>query len=137
VRRVAAQVEVANYVDVINARRGLLEPTQVRRLTLRGVIHAGATRLTLPERVVRQLGLPSRGKIRVRYANRAMVTRDAVPDVHVRLLGRDGVFTAIAEPKRRTALIGAIVLTDLDIVMDRTGRQLAPRNRRYVITEIE
>jgi predicted aspartyl protease len=137
VGRFAVQFEVANHVDVVDAQRGLLPPDKVRRLTLSGVVDSGATRLVLPAKVVQQLGLPPQGKVKVRYANNETATRDAVKGVHVQLLGRDGVFTAVVEPKRRTALIGAIVLEDLDFVVDCTGQRLVPRDPRYVVSELE
>src|SRR2546423_46754 len=117
IRPFKVSFEVANEQDIILAERGLLEQDQVRRLTLLGIVNPRATRVTrlaLPDKVVNQLGLVSKGKVKVRYANNEMATRDAVKGVYVRLLGRDGVFTAVVEPKRRTALIGAIVLEDLD-----------------------
>jgi len=137
VGRFAVQFEVANLVDVVHARSGLLEPDKVRRMTIAGVVDSGATRLVLPEKIVKQLGLPLRGKVKVRYANNETATRDAVKEVYVQLLGRDGVFTAVVEPKRRKALIGAIVLEDLDFVVDCTGQQLVPRDPRFVVSEIE
>jgi hypothetical protein len=63
--------------------------------------------------------------------------RDAVKGVYVKLLGRDGVFTAVVEPKRRSALIGAIVLEDLDFVVDCTSQKLVPRDPRFVVSELE
>ena len=95
-----------------------------------------ATRLVLPESVVRQLRLSSREKVKVRYANEKKATREAVKDVHVELLGRDGVFTAIVEPKRRDALIGAIILEDLDFIIDRIHQKLVPRDPRFVVSDI-
>jgi hypothetical protein len=53
------------------------------------------------------------------------------------LLGHDGVFTAVVEPKRKTALIGAIVLEDLVFLVDRTLQQLVPRDPRFIVSEIE
>ncbi|TMQ34983.1 MAG: hypothetical protein E6K70_04745 [Planctomycetota bacterium] len=137
VGRFAVQFEVANNGDLVVAQRGLLEPEKVRRVTISGVVDSGATRLVLPESVVKKLGLSSQGKVKVRYANRQTETRDAVKEVHVRLQGRDGVFTAVVEPKRRTALIGAIVLEDLDFVVDCTQQRLVPRDPRFVVSEIE
>jgi len=87
--------------------------------------------------VAKQLGLPLKEKIKVRYANNQTATRDAVKDVYVQIQGRNGNFTAIVEPRRRTALIGAIVLEDLDFVVDCTRQRLVPRDPRYVISEIE
>jgi hypothetical protein len=47
------------------------------------------------------------------------------------------VFTAVVEPNRKTALIGAIVLEDLDFLVGCTGQRLIPRDPRYVVSEIE
>jgi predicted aspartyl protease len=128
---------VANHVDVINAEQGLLPPEKVRRLTIKGTVDSGSTKLVLPEKVVRQLGLPITGQVQVTYANRETATRDSVKGVYVRLLGRDGVFNASVEPKRRTALIGAIILEDLDFLVDCTHQQLVPRDPRMITAEIE
>jgi predicted aspartyl protease len=137
VGRFAVRFDVANNEDVIDARRGLLEPAKVRRLTISGLVDCGATRLVLPATVAAKLGLPSKGKVRVRYADNRTATRDAVHGVHVELLGREGVFTAVVEPNRRRALIGAIVLEDLDFVVDCTLQRLVPRHPRYIVSEIE
>ncbi len=137
VGRFAVEFEVANHTDMVDVERGLLAPDKVRRQTISGVVDSGATHLVLPEKVVKQLGLPLRGKVRVRYANNTTATRPTVNDVEVQLLGRDGVFAAVVEPKRRTALIGAIVLEHLDFLVDCAHQRLVPRDPRFVITEIE
>ena len=137
VGRFAVEFEVANHEDVVLAQRGLLELDKVRRQKLSGVVDSGVSRLVLPGKVARQLGLPLRGKVKVRYANNQTARRDAVGDAQVELLGRHGVFTAVVEPKRRSALIGAIVLEDLDFVVDCTQQRLVPRDPRYVVSEIE
>jgi predicted aspartyl protease len=137
VGRFAVEFEVANLGDILRARDGILAKEKVRRLTMSGVVDSGATRLVLPQVVVKQLGLPTKGKVKVRYANNQTATRDAVKEVFVRILDRDGVFTAVVEPKRKTALIGAIVLEDLDFVVDCTQQRLVPRDPRFVVSEIE
>ncbi len=135
--RFAVEFELANNIDVTDAERGLLAPDKVRRVTIKGTVDPGATRLVLPAKVVQQLGLPSKGKVQVRYANRETAVRDVVKAAFVKLLRRDGVFTAVVEPKRRTALIGAIVLEELDLLVDCTNQRLIPRNKRIVVNEIE
>src|SRR5262249_38276235 len=116
--RFHVQIEVANNRDVLRAEEGLLDPAKVRRRKVRGLVDCGAARLVLPAAVLKKLGLPVTKQVRVRYADRRSKIRDAYSNVYLDLLGRTGVFTAIAEPKRRTALIGAIVLEDLDFIID-------------------
>jgi predicted aspartyl protease len=135
--RFAVEFEVANNTDMELVRGGALQNEKVRRVTIRGVVDSGATRLVLPGKVVEKLGLIPSAKVRVRYANNARAVRDAVKGVFVKLLGRDGVFTAVVEPKRRSALIGAIVLEDLDFVVDCTSQKLVPRDPRFVVSELE
>jgi clan AA aspartic protease len=135
--RFAIEFKVANNNDIVAAQLGVLAPEKVRRLTIRGVVDSGATRLVLPQAVVKKLGLPTSGSIRVRYADRREARRAKVTGVHVEILGRDGIFTAAVEPKRRSALIGAIVLEDLDYLVDCANQRLVPRDPRYVVSEIE
>lgn len=135
--RFSVEFEVANYQDVVRAKLGLLPAEKVRRVTLRGVVDSGATRLVLPQAVAKRLGLPISRKIKVRYADGRAGTRDLADDAHVELQGRYGNFSAVVEPKRTEALIGAIVLEDLDFVADCMLQKLVPRDPRFIVSEIE
>jgi predicted aspartyl protease len=137
VGRFSVEIEVANYGDLALAERGLLPADQVRRETIHGLVDSSATRLVLPEAVVKRLGLPLSTAVNVRYADGRRAKRRAVKGVFVRLLGRDSTFTAICEPKRETALIGAIVLEDLDLLVDCVAQQVVPRDPRGETFEIE
>lgn len=137
VGRFSIEFQVANRGDVIKARDGLLAEDQVRRTTIRGVVDSGAGRLVLPKSVVEQLGLPLARKVKVRYADGRTRTRDTAEDVQVEIQGRQGTFTAVVEPTRSEALIGAIVLEDLDFLVDCLHQTLVPRDPRFVISEIE
>jgi len=135
--RFKVEIDVANYEDMVLARAGNLAVEKVRRTRIQGVVDSGAARLVLPKGLVIQLGLPAAGKARVRYADQRRATRNKVKDVWLKLLGREGTFNAIVEPKRKDALIGAIVLEDLDLVVDCTTQTLHPRDPKWIISEIE
>lgn len=137
VGRVVTEFEVANFGDIEAARRGLMDADRVRRLRIKGVMDSGAVRFVLPRAIIEQLGLPLTGKTRVRYADGRTATRPTAQGVYVELLGRSSTFTAIAEPNRDSALIGAIVLEDLDLLVDCTHNRLVPRDPRGPIYEIE
>ena len=137
VGRFSVDIEVANNDDLALVRRGLLRSEQVRRETISGVVDSGATKLVLPLALVKRLGLPLGDPIKVRYADGRCVQRKGVEGVYVQLLGRHGTFTAISEPKRETALIGAIVLEDLDLVVDCVDQRLIPRDPSGATYEIE
>jgi predicted aspartyl protease len=122
---------------MVLADNGDIAADKVRRLTISGVVDPGATRLVLPQAVVKKLGLPIQGKYKVRYADRRRAERNLAREAYVDLQGRTSIFNAIVEPKRKTALIGAIVLEDLDFLVDCTNQRLVPRDPTGPVTEIE
>jgi predicted aspartyl protease len=135
--RFSVDFEVANHEDIVRARIGLITDKQVRRVKLRGVVDPGATRLVLPKKVADRLGVDVIEKVKVRYADRSVGKRDLVGDVYVQVQGRRGVFSAIVGPKRRSALIGAIILEDFDFMVDCANQRLVPRDPRFIVSEIE
>ncbi|MSR58749.1 MAG: aspartyl protease [Planctomycetaceae bacterium] len=135
--RVTVDFVVTNLEDVIRANSGEIPREKVRSKRLRGVINTGAMRLVLPETVAIELGLPMAGQTKVRYADQCTATRKMVEFVRLELLGRHGHFAAILEPDRKDALIGAIVLEDLDLIVDCGTQSLRPRDPDVVVSEIE
>ena len=137
VGRFNIEFEVANYGDMSLARRGLLPADEVRRQTITGVVDSGAAKLVLPQAVVKRLGLPLMDRIKVRHADGRTLQRREAEGVYVEMLGRHGTFSAIVEPKRTTALVGAIVLEDLDLLVDCQRQRVVPRDPRGAVYEIE
>jgi hypothetical protein len=137
VGRFRAELEVANNDDLVLERRGLLPPDRVRRETIQGLVDCRATRLVLPRAVVKRLGLPTGAPTLVRYADGRQARRQRAEGAYVRLLDRHGTFTAVVEPRRKTALVGALVLEDLDLLVDSTAQRVIPRDPRGPIDEIE
>lgn len=137
VGRFSIEMEVANNDDLALARRGLLPSDQVRRQTVSGVVDSDAAKLVLPQAVVKKLGLRLGDKIRVRYADGRTAQRREAEGAYVELLGRHGTFTAIVEPKRTSALVGAIVLEDLDLLVDCQRQRVVPRDPHGAVYEIE
>lgn len=135
--RFSVDVEVANNKDLFRLESGAITPGQVRRLIVRGVVDTGAARLVLPESVVLQLGLPGGGEVNVRYADGRVAQRRMATNVHLTYAGRSSIFNAIVEPDRESALIGAIVMEDLDLIADCAHQTLVPRDPERIISEIE
>ena len=136
--RFSVELEITNNSDLVLAEHGHLDPTKIRRTVIAGVVDPGATKLVLPEALVKEMGFPLwNAKIKVQYADGRRSLRQEVGGVYVRLQGRDGIFTAIAEPRRTTALIGAILLEELDFLVDCKKMRLVPRDPHYKLSEME
>lgn len=135
--RFSVEIIIANNREVLSAEPEASLPESVRHVRLQGVVDTGAARLVLPESTAAELDLVPAGESRVRYADQRTGTRRMVSNVWLRLLGRDGVFSAILAPDRTTALIGAIVLDELDLVVDCVRNTLHPRDPDWIVSEIE
>jgi len=135
--RFSVEVELSNYEDVIRARLGQLLPGDVRHVRVRGVVDSGATRLAIPASVATELGLETSGSTQVRYADGHTADRNIVKYIHLAYGGRDSVFSAVVEPARESILIGAIVLEELDFLIDCVAQRLVPRDPKQIVSEAE
>jgi clan AA aspartic protease len=135
--RVTIDAKITNGADVVLAEAGHLPAADVRQMVVKGIVDTGAAMLVLPESVARQLGLAKSGETSVRYADHRTATREVVGKVQVEVLGRNDFFSAVVEPGRTDALIGAIILEALDMVVDCRTQTLHPRDPNQMMTEIE
>src|SRR5438876_11253514 len=88
--RFSVDIEIANNEDLVEVRRGHLDPAKVRRMSISGLVDSGATRLILPQAVAKELGLPvKKNKVKVRYADGRRSMRSEVDEVRLYLLGCD------------------------------------------------
>lgn len=135
--RCGVEIRLTNNRDLVRAEDGDIPVERVRRVKIRGIVDSGATRLVLPKAVAEQLGLKPTGKAAVRCADGRSAVPPVVDNVHLALLGRSSVFKAALEPKRDSALIGAVVLEDLDFLVDATHQRLVPRDPKMIVSEAE
>jgi predicted aspartyl protease len=135
--RVAIEVELANYDDRARSRAGDIALDQVRTFRVEGIVDTSAAHLVIPQAAADALGVQVIGEAGVRYADNRRCTKKVVNAVEVSMLGRSGIFRAIVEPDRKDALIGAIVLEDMDFVVDCRLQKVFPRDPDRIQSEIE
>jgi len=76
--RFAVEVELTNNRDLDNAKTGYIALSEVRRMRVSGVVDSGATRLVIPGKIARQLGLELAGTAKVRYADERCAHRTGI-----------------------------------------------------------
>jgi predicted aspartyl protease len=122
--RVLTEATIENMEDLWAARRGLLPPDQVRRITVDdALVDTGATALALPTRLIRQLGLTKSNQKRVRSSTGTSWV-DVYEAVRLTIQGRYFTVDAMEVPDDVPVLIGQIPLEMLDLVIDLQGRRL-------------
>ncbi|MDX1946013.1 MAG: retroviral-like aspartic protease family protein [Pirellulaceae bacterium] len=135
--RIALEVELTNYEDKVRARNGDIPPEKVRRIRIDAIVDTGAAHLVIPQSAADALGVPVIGEAGVRYADESRAKKKIVNAVEVSLLSRSGIFRAIVEPARTEVLLGAIVLEDMDFIVDCRAQKLVPRDPEMIQSEIE
>ena len=137
VGRIILEIGLANNQDVQLHNAKMIPADQVRKIRLEATIDTGANHVVLPTAIAAFLGLQKSGEAGVRYADGRTARKDTVDQVELELLGRKGTFRALLEPDRTTALVGAIVLEDLDMLVDCTKQRVYPRDPERIIAEME
>lgn len=119
---VAATIE--NLDDVFDAAKGAIAPDQVRRVEVTdALVDTGATVLSMPKRLIAQLGLqPSRTPPALTSAG--TVETKQYRAVRLTVQGRDCIADVSELPDARPVLIGQVPLELLDFLVDPVGQRL-------------
>lgn len=122
--RVLTEATIENIEDLWAVKRGYLPLDQARRITVPdALVDTGATLISLPTRLIRQLGLSQTGTKRV--TSSAGPTEAAMYDaVRLTIQGRSCTMDVMEVPDDVPVLIGQIPLEHLDLVIDTRSRTL-------------
>jgi predicted aspartyl protease len=122
--RVTVSAEIESIEDLHRVRRGELAEAQVRRLSVPdALIDTGATALSLPRRMIAELGLLP---IRTRRAVTTAGVREVATYGAVRLTveGRDCVCDVSEIADECPVLIGQVPLELMDLIVDLGRKRL-------------
>jgi clan AA aspartic protease len=122
--RVLTEATFENLYDLFDANSGRIQASQVRRVTVDdALVDTGATLLSLPSRLIQQLGLKERRRKRV--ISSAGPTEAIMYDpVRLTIQGRECTLDVLEVPDTVPVLIGQIPLEHLDFVIDPRSRTL-------------
>jgi predicted aspartyl protease len=116
--RVLTEAMIENLKDLWDAERNLLPPEKVRRIVVKdALVDTGATMLSVPTRLIRQLGLGRVNTRRVRTSGGA--SEATIYDaVRLTIQGRFCTMDVMELPDDVPVLIGQLPLEELDFVVD-------------------
>ncbi len=122
--RVLTEATIENLEDLWDAKRGRLAENQVRRLTIPDALaDTGATLISLPTRLIKQLGLEKTATKQVTSSSGTTQT-DMYEAVRLTIQGRQCTMDVLEVPDSVPVLIGQLPLEHLDFVVDMRGRKL-------------
>ena len=88
-----------------------------------------ATMLVIPGWLQENLNFPVIRRQQVKYANEKTETKNIVYGVEVEVCGRKTVATAVVEPQKQYGLLGAIVMEELDLIVEPRELKIYPNPR--------
>jgi clan AA aspartic protease len=122
--RVTVNALIENLQDRWDVERGQLGAEQARRISVSdALVDTGARSLSLPTRIIQQLGLTKRGQKRVNTSLGPGVT--SIYDVvRLEIQGRECFVDVTEVPDTVPPLIGQIPLESMDFVVDPVNQKL-------------
>src|SRR5581483_2759877 len=122
--KVFVTAEIESLEDLYVAGRGLMPPEQVRRIQVTdALVDTGATSLSIPKRLITQLGLQPVRKQRAR-TTAGVVEVQLYGAVRLTIQGRECTCDVAEVPDDCPVLIGQLPLEALDFVVDPKGQRL-------------
>ncbi|MFI5458031.1 MAG: hypothetical protein ACHRXM_21535 [Isosphaerales bacterium] len=124
VGNVIVSAKIENLFDIGKVFEGRISEDQVRRLEVDdAMVDTEATSLSLPKRLIEQLGLTQLRTARAKTAG-GMTTFGIYSPVRLTVQGRDCTVEVSEHPDDCPPLIGVIPLEILDFVVDPKGQRL-------------
>ena len=122
--RVLTEATIESLEDLWASKRGLLPADDVRRVAVSdALVDTGATLLSLPTRVIEQLGLERTASKRV-ITSKGPDEASVYSAVRLTIQGRSCTMDVVEVPNEVPVLIGQIPLEHLDLVVDLRSRSL-------------
>jgi clan AA aspartic protease len=121
---VRVKITLLNAVDDELARQGRLPRGKVRSCVVDALVDTGSVQTVLPVQVVRKLGLGTRGRHLVEYADGRKEAVPVTSPIIVDWEGRDTAEEAVVLGDE--VLIGQTVLEKLDLHVDCANQRLVP-----------
>ena len=122
--RVRTEVTIENVKDMYAVELGIILPDQIRKIVVAdALVDTGATLLSVPTRLIQQLGLKKVGMKRV-TASSGQTEAGIYEAVRLTIQGRSCTMDVMEVPDTVPVLIGQIPLEHLDFVVDLRNRKL-------------
>ena len=118
-------VVVKNFGDILKFCEGIIQEDQIRRVAIDAIVATGAAFLCLPPKSIQQPGL-TLSHTRKMLTNNGEVKRQLFAGAFISIQGRETQTSIMENDETTPALIGYLILEDLDLVIDTKIRKLIP-----------
>ena len=124
---IVVDIALENPDDRALCKAGHLDEIGIRRATVRAVADTGAVMLALPEDIVERLGVEVVDSVATTYADGRQGELPVAGPLTVRIGDRWMPANCVVVPMGADALVGQVVMEQLDLVADGVKQTLGPR----------
>lgn len=121
---VYAQIELINNEDIVLAKRNIIDPDDIKRITVEMLVDTGSYYMCINETVKEQLDLPVLEKRKGQLANGQIVELDVVGPIEVKFKNRRCHVDALVLPGDSEMLLGVIPMEDMDVLIHPLRQEL-------------
>ena len=122
--RVVIEALIENIKDVYAVELGVIDAANARKVQVdNALVDTGATLVSLPKRMIKQLGLAKISEKRV-ISSAGITTAGMFGPIRLTIQGRSCTMDVMEVPKSVPVLIGQIPLEHLDFVIDMRSHKL-------------
>jgi clan AA aspartic protease len=124
---IKVKIGLENFGDRFMYLENKIEEKEIRRYETDAVVDTGAVMFILPQDVVEELGLKILRTVVVTYADERKEERPVAGTVTITIGKRFMNTDCIVGPPASEALIGQVILEELDLIPDCQKQTLTPR----------
>lgn len=124
---IKVKIELENFVDRYLYSEKKIQENEIRKYDTEAIVDTGAVMLALPQDVIEKLGLKILRTVIVSYADERKDERPVAGPVSIKIGDRFMITECVVMPPLSEALIGQVILEELDLIPDCQKQTLRPR----------
>jgi clan AA aspartic protease len=124
---IKVEIHLENFVDRYNFMKKQIRESEIKRHNMEAIVDTGAVMLSIPQDAVEKLGLVALRTVIVTYADERKEERPVAAPVYIKIGDRFMITECIVGPPASEALIGQVILEELDLIADCQKQTLSPR----------
>ncbi len=120
-------LELISGDDLVLHRRGYIDSTKIKRMTVKALVDTGAYMLlAINEQIKQQLDLPQVDEQVAELADGTRTKLEIVGPVEIKFANRSTTMRAMVLPGESEVLLGSIPRSDMDVLID-------PKQQRLIV----
>jgi len=123
--KILETIILKNFGDILKASEGVIQTDAIRTVQVEAIVERGAAFLCLPPEIISKLGLIYSHSRKIITAN-GETKRRIFSVASITIQGREIRMDVMENDETTPALIGYLVLENMDLVVDTQSQRLVP-----------